>query len=373
MTELNTSYTLIGNKVINKSTKLNSNGILDIDTESNSTIESTRNRKGKTKHKVSDDKFHMLTLDQYSYVKTNNYKVAQLKDICKFYELKKSGNKDELVNRIYNYLRESLYMVKIQKRFRGYLLRKYMTLAGPALKNRGLCINDTDFASLEPIVEIHFNQFYSFTDKDNNIYGCDIISLYGLLCKRVNGCTNKNKEALNPYTRESIDSNLMDNFSLYLRLAKANGISHIVVDEEEVVDPVKQMEFKIIELFQYINELGNYSDSKWFTSLSKNMTVIFIREMYDIWNYRAQLSVQVKNEIVPPHGNPFMGMNLHLAQSQSDEYVKKQAIRIIEYLVKSGHTEENRSLGAYYVLAALTLVNEDARISLPWLFQSVAH
>ena len=140
-----------------------------------------------------------------------------------------------------------------------------------------------------------------------------------------------------------------------------------------MIDPVKKMEFKIIELFQYINELGNYADSSWFTNLSKNMTIIFVREMYDIWNYRAQLTSQVMRDIVPPFGNPFTSMNFHLAQSQPDEYIKKQAIHIIDLLVKSGHTSDNRSLGAYYVLAALTLVSEEARIALPWLFQSVAH
>ena len=77
-------------------------------------------------------------------------------------------------------------------------------------------------------------------------------------------------------------------------------------------------------------------------------------------------------EIVPPSGNPFTG-NLHLSQSQSEEYVKKRAICIVELMVKSGDTESNRSLGAYYVLAALTLVSEPARIALPWLFQSVSY
>ena len=78
-------------------------------------------------------------------------------------------------------------------------------------------------------------------------------------------------------------------------------------------------------------------------------------------------------EIVPPHGNPFVGMNLHLAQTQDNDHLRKQAIKIIEYLVKSGHTQETRSLGAYYVLAALTLVSDEARNSLPWLYQSVAY
>jgi hypothetical protein len=78
-------------------------------------------------------------------------------------------------------------------------------------------------------------------------------------------------------------------------------------------------------------------------------------------------------EITPPHGNPFIGLQLHLAQNQTNEALMKNAVRIIETMVKSGMTVENRSLGAYYVLAALTLVSDNARNSLPWLYQSVAY
>ena len=330
-------------------------------------------RKSKSNKKMTDESFRMISMSEYDLVKTNKYKVSQLKAICKFYQMKVSGNKEELITRIYNYLKNSLYAIKIQRRARGHLLRKYIHSCGPSLKNRKLCINDTDFASLEPVGEIPFNQFFSFTDDKNNIYGCDIVSFYGLLQKKTIAVNKSNKVALNPYTREVINNELRSKFSLRLRLARVNRIEHIVIEEPEIVDHVKQMEFKVIELFQYINELGNYADSKWFTDLSKNMTIIFIREMYDIWTYRAQLSTSVMREIVPPHGNPFTGASLHLAQSQSEEYVKKQAVRIIELMVKSGHTEENRSLGAFYVLSALTLVSDPARIALPWLFQSVAH
>ena len=326
-----------------------------------------------SKKKMTDDEFRMITMSEYSLVKTNKYKISHLKDICKFYQIKKSGNKDELINRIYDYLKHSLYAIKIQKRVKGNFVRKYINSCGPAVKDRTLCINDTDFGSLEPIEEIPLNQFFSFTDSKNNVYGCDIVSLYSVIYKKSTSIVGKNNMALNPYTREKLCDELKSNFSLRLRLAKVNRVQHIVEEVEVVVDHVKQLEFKILELFQSINELGNYADSKWFSDLSKNMTIIFIREVYDIWHYRAQLSMDVMREIVPPHGNPFTGMSLHLAQNQADEYVKKQAVRIIELLVKSGYTEETRALGAYYVLSALTLVSEEARVALPWLFQSVAH
>ena len=328
----------------------------------------------KKKKKISDNEFRMLNMNEYEQLTEINYKVSQLKEICKFYKLKKSGNKNELLTEIYNYLKYSLYAIKIQKIYRGNLLRKYVTIAGPAfkLKNRSLCVNDTDFATLEPIEEIHYNQFFSFSDEDGTIYGCDVTSFYELLCKK-NKYDVGNKPPFNPYNRRHIDPYILTNFSLYLRLAKLLGIEQVVTIKEEVIDPSKQLEMKILELFQYINELGNYADSSWFSNLSRHMTILFIREVYDIWHYRAQLSPDTMRSIVPPHGNPFIGMNLQLAQTQPDEFVKRQAVKIIEYLTKSGHTNDNRSLGAYYVLAALTLVSEDARCALPWLFQSVSH
>ncbi len=54
-------------------------------------------------------------------------------------------------------------------------------------------------------------------------------------------------------------------------------------------------------------------------------------------------------------------------------HVKKVILEVLEKLVNTGVDADSKSLGAYYVLAALTLVNNDAATSLPWLFQSVSH
>lgn len=330
---------------------------------------STKKKKGK----VNDNDFKIIKMTDYEDVINRQYKVSQLKLICSHYQIKKTGNKDELIKRIYNFLKYSLYAIKIQSLFKGTIVRHYFKLSGPAYMNRNKCINDTDFATLEPINDIPYNQFYSFCDSDKNIYGCDIISLYGLISKKININGQSDNGPLNPYNREIIGKKVIKNFIRYLKFAKLAKIKHEINYEEDIIDPKKKMEMKIVAIFQYINELGNYADSSWLTNLPRHMLVLFIREVYDIWNYRAQLTPSTMREIVPPHGNPFIGLQLHLAQNQTNEALMKNAIRIIEYLIKSGHTNENRSLGAYYVLAALTLVSDEARNSLPWLFQSVAH
>jgi len=54
------------------------------------------------------------------------------------------------------------------------------------------------------------------------------------------------------------------------------------------------------------------------------------------------------------------------------ERVREVCISTCERLVRSGLTEDDRYLGASYVLSALTLVSPRAREALPWLYQSVA-
>ena len=55
------------------------------------------------------------------------------------------------------------------------------------------------------------------------------------------------------------------------------------------------------------------------------------------------------------------------------EKIKQTALDILEKFVNTGIDKDNKSLGAYYVLGALTLVNENAAASLPWLYQSVSY
>ena len=56
----------------------------------------------------------------------------------------------------------------------------------------------------------------------------------------------------------------------------------------------KQEELFIVDLFQHINTLGNYSDSEWFIVLQRAELIRFIRNIHDIWYYRANLTQEMK-------------------------------------------------------------------------------
>ena len=65
---------------------------------------------------------------------------------------------------------------------------------------------------------------------------------------------------------------------------------------------------------------------------------------------------------------------MHYIYTESNiSNVKKVILEVMEKLINNGIDKDSKSLGAYYILGALTLVNEAAALSLPWLFQSFSY
>ena len=57
----------------------------------------------------------------------------------------------------------------------------------------------------------------------------------------------------------------------------------------------------------------------------------------------------------------------------SIETLVKYNVQIIENLVKSAIDIDNKTLGTFYVLSALTLVSQPARDAMPWLYDAVVY
>lgn len=319
--------------------------------------------------KVSDTNFIIPTMQNYDYLKKFSYNSSQLKIIAHNYKLKKSGNKNELTSRIYSFLYFSSFIIKIQKTFRGSLVRKYILLHGPAAMNRKICTNTDDFITMEPLEEIKFHNFISYKDVDNFVYGFDISSLYNLFLKA------KDRENIpNPYNRNNIHDDVFKSLKKIIRLCKIFEIKLNLIYEDDTlhVSNEKAIELRTLALFQNIDALGNYSNPAWFLSLNKKELIKYLRELHDIWIHRAQLTDEIKKKICPPIGDPFRNLSVsYISNEQNISNARKAILEVLEKFVNSGIDADNRTLGAYYVLGALTLVNEDAATSLPWLFQSL--
>ena len=325
----------------------------------------------KNPEKIINENIIIPTIKNYDDIFKYNYNLTQLKIIAKNYKLKISGNKNQLVTRIYSYLYFSSFIIKIQKNFRRMIVKKYKSFHGPAATKRYLCTNSDDFITMDPINEINFHQFLSFKDSDGFIYGFDIISLHNLFLK------SKDIESVrNPYNRNIIPESVIKTIKSIIIFSKILKI-HINLhyeDDTQKVSIEKAIELRALSVFQNIDALGNYSNPIWFLSLNRNELIKFVRELNDIWNFRTQLTNETKRNICPPNGNPFVNASMHFIHTESNiNNVKKVILEVMEKLINNGIDKDSKSLGAYYILGALTLVNEAAALSLPWLFQSFSY
>lgn len=307
------------------------------------------------------------TFSQCEYLLKYNYKLQSLKTICKHYKLKVSGNKNQLVSRVFTFLKLSNVIMHIQKRIRGYLHRKFLRMRGDAYKDRSLCVNDTDFLSGESLKDISCYQFISFRDDDGFVYGFDLVSLYNLILK-------SEGDVLNPYNRNKLPKDLYNKINKIIKLSNVLLIPlNLNIEEEEHNIADKSLDERVNDIFYKIDELGNYSDSTWLSSLSRTQYMRFIRELYDIWTYRAQLTIHSKR-LICPQGSPFSNVHINYLQvEENTDIIKKAVIEVIELFIYSGIDESSQGLGAMYVLGALTLVNPIAAESLSWLYDSVKY
>jgi hypothetical protein len=317
--------------------------------------------------KITNNEIIIPKYDCYLSLLKYNYNINTLKKFSKHYKLKTRCNKPELLKNLFTFLYLSYNVVKIQKLGRGYLTRKYIKCHGPAFLNRKLCTNNSDFLTMDDINSIPFSQFFSYKDNDGFIYGFDIISLINLIDKS-NGLIK------NPYNRNDISKEIILNLEKLINLSRLLRIDVIteIKDVLNEVSSVKSLELRVVSLFQKMDELGHYTNYMWFMNLNAQQLINLLKEIIDVWNYRAPLSINIKRKICPPNGNPFTGVNIHNMHNVLNNLhdIRKIVLEVIENLVFNGIDKDSKCLGTYYVLGCLTLVNLDVANTLPWLFQA---
>lgn len=324
------------------------------------------NQYNKTK-KVNNDNFKLINDFNWENIQETNYKLTQLKIIAKKYKIKRSGNKDILRKNIINHLRLNFYITKIQKLWKLFLRKKYNLLKGPALINRK-CVNSNDFLSLKDLNEVTYNQFFSYKDTDNFIYGFTIKSFHNLI-KRQQNLTN-------PYNRSKITNEIIYNFRKSLIIGKyLNEKSDIKIDfNNGILSKKKRVELMAVNLFSKMDMSGFITHSKWLMELNNTMVIKFLKELQDVWNYRLQISLSQKRQIVPPHGNPFVGISFSFLQNEvCNTYIKKKALNVIDKLLNSSNNIEMEKLATIYILGSLTIVSKEASENLPSLYEAFKH
>ena len=322
----------------------------------------------KKKKKISSENFIIPEYKEYNLLLEMNFNVRQLKEILKHYKQKKTGNKQQLIFSCYNYLKYSYYSIKIQRIFRSRLARFYIKLKGPGFINRTLCVNETDFLLLQDIKTIKPHQFFSFKENEF-IYGFDICSFYNLLKESTHSLPK------NPYNRSTLTPEIINNFHSLISISKIlKKKTNILIENDlEDISLNNKLKIRTTKIFQDIDRFGHVSDTEWFLSLTQSRALFYLKELSDVWNYRLQLSNELKREICYPTGNPFSSItNYSSLHNMSIIYVKNKILDVISNMIYKGINENSKALGAYYVLGVFTIVNQNAAITLPWLTETFA-
>lgn len=310
----------------------------------------------------------------YNLKETNtiNYTVAELKQYLKTYGLVQTGTKQVIHERLFSFIKSQRGVIKLQAIFRGILVRTVYRLFDKYQKMVADCVNDQDFYSFEPLKEINKFQLMCVKEgEDGPTYGFDISSIYQYRKK-----LESDAILTNPYNRNEFSGAFLTELSKIVIASNKSIIPTVLdIEPEQEMDELsfeKKVEMRAVSLFQHINSLGNYSDASWFLNLSTHRTIRMIQELYDIWRYRLHISRETKNNICPPHGNPFgNAMQVHIG-SMSHNEIKNLVLSILENFVFKGVDRDAKCLGAFYVLGALTIVSTVAAESAPWLYQSFA-
>ena len=345
----------------------------------------------KKKPKNADTTPILSWIDYYKKnINLNTYKLPELKSIARTYKLHVSGTKPIIIQRIETYFVKMKSCIKIQSIMRRYLLKLMLSLRGPALYKRNLCVNENDFYTLEPVQEIHHSDFYSYSDSNGFIYGFDLNSIITMM--------KKQPTLQNPYNRDKFD---ITNIRKIIRLAKlsrafyktdnsshqneepsnfvVNQGDNIVLSRRTVIlnklqeTRNKPIQTRIQELFIEIDSLGNYTQSEWFSTLDRIQYIRLIRIIFQIWDYRSNMPIEMKHKICP-YFNPF---NSHVSLGRMNLFDIEQArhacLTIFENLIYTGIDVEIRKISTLHVLSALTVVSTQARISMPWLYESLEY
>ena len=239
-------------------------------------------------------------------------------------------------------------IVKIQSLFRGRNVRNKL--------NELKCNNDEDFYTYEELKDIPSKYFYSYIDDKKFRWGFDIRSFDKLISMNYP----------NPYTTEPIPQNIISEVKEKIKLLKGESGYEDLTDSivRERKDAIKQ---KIVDLFSYIEQSGYTCQIDWFTSLTVRRLKELYRQLEDVWNYRSQLSNQMKRNICPPNAEIFNTPMIEVMNYNCKEDLQELILHEVMKFTNA-NSDSDRKLGFMYFLIAFGMVSQPCYLAhIEWL------
>jgi len=255
---------------------------------------------------------------------------------------------------------EHIYRM-IQSKFR---LRRLL-LHGPCYYKKELVNNETDFFTLDNILEIPQKFFFSFLDTNGFYYAFDIRSLNKLLKNN-----NQKKQYINPYSTKPLIDNVIIRMKRLIKYLENQN--NVVLEIEDDLTPEQKRKDEIIRIFSLIDNFGYQTNVEWLSTMTIKELKKLYRMMEDIWNYRCDLTIEAKMDIIPLENVvPLFYLSVdYLSSLTNYDTILSIILTVFERLVSDSQQLSSRSLGALYVLTGIASVSIDAGIVYPDLVQS---
>ena len=119
-----------------------------------------------------------------------------------------------------------------------------------------------------------------------------------------------------------------------------------------------------------MNVSAGGTNTRWFTDLNILQLKMLYKVLEDIWNYRAELSIEKKNEIVPNNDIFKIPVN-DVYKLNNKRKLQYLLLSEMDKLISSANNDEDKITGSYFILTALVEISQQCMEALPWLIQHV--
>lgn len=319
----------------------------------------------------------IISLEDYnknnSFRRTNKvfYYCGDIKKTLQHYNISIKGLKKHMLetkmknfyDKLNSYEKDLSSIIIIQRKIKERIKSKKRALFGDGFFNKKLCQNTEDFYTFEHYNDINDDYFFSYKDTQDKIYYFDIRSFNKLL--------DSSKTPKNPYNREEISESIIKIAQKRIEYMESQNIP-TKFEEPKIQMTEEQLFFsRVLDIFQKIDALNVTAagtNPKWLTDLNISKLKKFYRNLEDIWNYRADLSLEQKKQIVP--SNDIFNISINkIFFTENLKKVRNIILEDLDKIVSSGISDQHKSTGCYYVLIALSEISPECAGSLPWLVQ----
>ena len=362
---------------------------------------------------IKENTRHIELIDYIENSKLDTYPLPRINASLEYYKIIKTNTHSQFLQAINNIDKlESFFIILIkasqnmnkiiilQRFIKKSLINYKLKLYGPAINDRNVCVNDSDFFTLDEIKDIPNDEFFSFEDEKKFIYGFHIDSITQLVFKSdehyfeqfkkkiknkqiiINNnsinlcyhqfikllCNHYNKiKVLNPYTRFLIDNNTkLKIITLY---AKKEYDDNKITNTSDVILPMDiklLVKNKCLEIFQKMDLYGYQTDINWLYNQNTTILKIFYKKLALLWNFEFGLNHEGRYKIAQ---TTHIFNNFHdIMTSRNDKYnLLDKILEPVNIMVSNGESEPDRQNGCIIILYALAFINNRCVLANPWL------